>query len=245
MLRIAALLAATAIFADDAKAAETESVDLELVIAADASGSVDPDEWRLQLTGIAAAFRDKVVIDAIQAGARRKVAVMLLVWADASRQKDTTDWTIISDAASGAAFADLVERFPRRVEGGTGIGSAVADAIRQIQYNDIESSRRVVDVSGDGIETPIREDSAILLPSARSMAHAFNVTINGLAIINEVRDLDEYYRSNVTVGSDSFVMKAKNYVDFRRAMREKLLREIVPNVAGVPPAAGRLASTER
>jgi Protein of unknown function (DUF1194) len=220
---------------------EQAKVDLELVLAADASGSVDPDEWRLQLTGIAAAFRDPAIISAIQSGANRQIAVALLVWADASRQKDTSPWYIVGDTASGEAFASAIDRFPRRVEGGTGIGSAIADAIRYLQYNDIPSSRRVVDVSGDGVETPIREDSAILLPSARSMAHAFDVTVNGLVIVNEVKTLADYYRNNVMVGSGSFVMIAEDYVDFRRAIREKLLREIAPHVAWGPstPAAAR------
>jgi Protein of unknown function (DUF1194) len=217
------------------------SVDLELVMAADASGSVDADEWQLQLSGIATAFRDPTVLEAIKAGQRGAIAVALLVWADASRDKDISPWFVIDSAQSAEAFALIVERYPRSVEGGTGIGSAIAESIRQLQYNDIESSRRVVDVSGDGVETPIREDASILLPSARSMAHAFGVTVNGLAIINEVHDLDDYYRAEVIVGAGSFVEKAKNYVDFKRAMREKLLREIVPNVASREPRGRLLA----
>ncbi len=44
--------------------AETE-VDLQLVLAVDASASIDVREFRLQMSGIAAAFRDPAVIDAI------------------------------------------------------------------------------------------------------------------------------------------------------------------------------------
>lgn len=209
----------------------TRSADLELVLAADASGSVDPDEWRLQLVGIAEAFRDPLVITAIQSGPKQRIAVALVVWADASRSKDASDWHMIDSPDAAQAFSNTVAQFPRRVEGGTGIGSAIAEAVRMIQYNDIDSPRQVIDVSGDGTETPAREDTTILLPAARNMAAAFGITVNGLAIVNEVHNLDRYYKANVIFGPGSFVMKAKNYVDFRTALRDKLVREIAATVA--------------
>lgn len=228
---VLALLAWHAAPAAAEEPAGTRSADLELVLAADASGSVDPDEWRLQLVGISEAFRDPLVMSAIQSGPKQRIAVALVVWADASRSKDASDWHMIDSPASATAFSETVAQFPRRVEGGTGIGSAIAEAVRMIQYNDIESSRQVIDVSGDGTETPAREDSTILLPAARNMAAAFGITVNGLAIVNEVHNLDRYYRANVIFGPGSFVMKAKNYVDFRTALRDKLVREIAATVA--------------
>ena len=43
-------------------------VDLKLVLAVDASGSVDTEEYALQLSGIAAGFRDPGVRTAIRSG---------------------------------------------------------------------------------------------------------------------------------------------------------------------------------
>jgi hypothetical protein len=195
---------------------------------------VDEHEYALQLAGLAAAFRDEAVQQAIGSGPRARIAVAMVVWADASTPKDDSRWHIISGKESAERFADMVERFPRRVEGGTGIGSAIAYAIRMMEWNEIDSPRRVVDVSGDGIETPMREDASILLPSARNMATSLGVVVNGLAISNEVHNLDDYYEANVISGTGAFVLKARSYDDFRTAIREKLLREIEARVASLP-----------
>jgi hypothetical protein len=213
--------------------ARAEAVDLELVLAVDASGSVDETEFQLQIQGIAEAFRDEAVQSAVASGPQGRIAVALVVWADATQRPDESDWFVVGDGPSANAFADAVTQFPRRVEGGTGIGSAISFSVRLIGANRFTAPRRVVDVSGDGVETPAREDLTILLPQARATAAANDVVVNGLAIVNEVRELDDYYRTNVIIGHDSFVMKSKNYEDFRVAIRSKLLREISARIAGL------------
>ncbi len=208
----------------DGKAAEIP-VDLELVLAADASGSVDDDEYKLQLEGIARGFRDPAVRKAIRSGPLKSIAVNLLVWAEPQVPKDTTGWFIISNDEDAEKFAARVEAFPRRQTGSTAIGEGIAAALRAIDTNDIRGEREVVDVSGDGRESVAREFT-VLVDQARAMALARGVIINGLAIENEVGDLADYYREKVQAGPDSFVMAAKDYEDFAEAMRRKLLREI-------------------
>ena len=206
-------------------------VDLELVQAVDASGSVEPEEWRLELDGIAAAMRAPDVLAAIKAGRTGRIAIALMVWADATRQQDISDWFVIDSPASAEAFAKTVERFPRRVHGGTGIGSAIAEAIRTMQFAPYKAGRQVVDVSGDGAETAVREQEAILLPSAIAMADAFGVTVNGLAITVQEPDLLAYYQANVATGPGHFVIVANSYAAYRQAIHQKLLRELSPDVA--------------
>lgn len=215
--------------------ASAEEVDLELVLAVDASGSVDDTEYQLQIQGIAEAFRDEAVQSAIGSGPSGRIAVAIVIWADGTLPKDESPWFVVGDRPSALTFADAVSQFPRRVEGGTGIGSAVAYSVRLIADNRFTAPRRVVDVSGDGVETPAREETTILLPQARMMANAHDVVVNGLAIINEVHDLDNYYRDNVIIGHDSFVMKSRNYEDFKEAIRSKLLREISARIALLGP----------
>lgn len=53
-------------------------VDLELMMATDASRSIDAEEAELQRRGIAAAFRSKQVIDAIASGVLQRIAVAYL-----------------------------------------------------------------------------------------------------------------------------------------------------------------------
>jgi Protein of unknown function (DUF1194) len=208
----------------DSEAAE-RVVDLELVFAADASGSVNDDEYTLQLIGIARAFRDPVVRKAIWSGPAKSIAVNLLVWAEPQVPKDMTGWFIIASDEDAERFASAVEHFPRRQTGSTAIGEGIAAALRSIEANGITGAREVVDVSGDGRESVAREFT-VLVDQARIMAMARGVVINGLAIQNEVSDLADYYRRNVQAGPESFVMAAKDYEDFAEAMRRKLLREL-------------------
>jgi hypothetical protein len=208
----------------ESRAADTIA-DLELVLAVDASGSVDDEEYALQLRGIAAGFRDPDVRKAIRSGPAKSIAVNLLVWAEPQVPKDTTGWFILASDGDAEQFARMVETFPRRQTGATAIGEGIASAVRSIAANGIAGSREVVDVSGDGRES-IARDFTVLVDQARGMALSRGVVVNGLAIENEVGDLADYYRENVQAGPESFVMAAENYEDFAEAMRRKLLREI-------------------
>lgn len=213
------LLAASAAEADELAA------DLELALAVDASGSVDDDEFRLQLGGIASGFRDPAVRAAIRSGPNRRIAVNLLIWAEPQVPKDMTNWHVIASDEDAERFAALVERLPRSVTGATGMGEGVSSALRAFDGNGLASPREVVDVSGDGAETPARE-YVVMMPQARAMAAARGVTVNGLAILGSEPGLVEWYAKNVVVGRDSFLMTAAGYGDFAEAMRRKLLKEI-------------------
>jgi hypothetical protein len=200
-------------------------VDLKLALAVDASGSVDTEEYALQLSGIAAGFRDSDVRKAIRSGPAKAIAVNLVVWAEPQVPKDMTGWYIIASDDDAENFARIVETFPRRQTGAAAIGEGIASALRSIATSGIAAPREVVDVSGDGRESVAREYT-VLVDQARAMALSRGVVINGLAIENEVSDLADYYRANVQAGPESFVMEAKTYQDFAEAMRRKLLREI-------------------
>ncbi len=61
--------------------AETSrKVAVELVLAVDASDSMDDNEWRLELDGIAEAFRSKEVRSLIAALPHKRIAVAMLAW---------------------------------------------------------------------------------------------------------------------------------------------------------------------
>lgn len=201
-------------------------VDLELVLAVDASGSVDDTEFALQMGGIAAAFRDPEIVAAIQALPLGRIAVDIVVWADARLAKDDMGWHLVDGAASAGAFADRAERHPRNIPaGGTGIGAAVLFAVKRLEKNDFSGARRVIDISGDGRETTFRE---WMVPpaQAREQAASKGITVNGLAILTDEPKLDDYYAAEVIGGDGAFVQVAKTYDDFAVAMRRKLLREI-------------------
>ena len=207
--------------------------DLEIVLAVDASSSVDIGEYALQLRGIAAAFRDREVQNAIADGAEGRIAVQLLVWAQPGYAKLTTGWRMISSSDEAEAFAATVETLPRRQFGGTGIGEGIEESLKEIAGNGIAATRRIIDVSGDGRESGFAV--ATRLPVARSLAREQGVVINGLAITDEDASLLTYFDEDLRVGPGSFVLEAKDYRDFADAMKVKLLRE----VSGAFPVASR------
>jgi hypothetical protein len=196
------------------------------VLAIDASSSVDPTEWELQREGYAAAFRDPAIQAAIVSGPTKRIAISVVVWADATVPRWDGPWFALAARTHAEMFADFMANLPRIPEGGTGIGMGVAAAIRKLERNGFSSPREVVDVSGDGRETPPREN-VVLMPQAHALADARGVTVNGLAIINEEDlSLETWYRDNVIAGRGSFVMTAMNYFNFAEAIKKKLLEEI-------------------
>lgn len=232
-LTFAALLTGTTAVADD--------VDLELVLAMDASGSISQADYILQLEGTAAAFRDPEVQTAMTSGALGKIAVAVMLWSDAKRAKPSSGWFIIDDATSAEAFAAMVSRFQLPDGqiislfggGGTGIGAGVEEALRLLATNAHRGDRQVIDVSGDGVETEFEFSKGVMIRDARAMADISGVTVNGLPISRtEEAGLGAYYRGNVITGPGAFVIEAKGFDDFARAFREKLLREVPLQVAG-------------
>src|SRR3954463_857359 len=119
-----------------APARAAEIVDLELALAVDASGSVDDGEYRLQIEGIAAGFRDKAVKEAIRSGPLKRIAVAVIIWAEPQVPKDTTGWVMISTDAEAEAFASEVEGMERHMNGATGIGEGVSWSLRSMEEND-------------------------------------------------------------------------------------------------------------
>lgn len=205
---------------------------MALVLAVDVSDSIDSDEYRLQVQGIATALRSHEVQQAIMAQPHHRSAIALLLWADAWSRQESSGWHIIDSPASAEAFAALVAAFPRRTNGSTGIGEGVGQAVRLIESLRLTALRKVIDVSGDGIETPrLPQDKVMMLPEARQLAERAGIVINGLALASEVPDLDEWYRENVILGPDAFVVKVKDAHDFTKAFGQKLLRELEVRVA--------------
>jgi len=228
----ATLAAALLLLAAPAQA-ELLAVDLELVLAIDASGSVDEGEFRLQLDGIAGAFRDAGVQAAIAKQPLGRIAVALVVWSESNRPKDITPWFVIGDPAAAEAFATTVESWPRRIaNGGTGIGKALHFSAQALTSNAYAADRMVIDISGDGRETP-PSDWTLGPAEGRAYAASRGVEINGLAILNDEPDLDAYFRAEVILGPEAFVIAVEDYEGYAEAMRIKLIREIEaePNVS--------------
>jgi hypothetical protein len=227
-LLFAAILLGLASWAQPAAA---EDVDLQLVLAVDVSRSIDDDEFALQRQGYAQAFTHPSVIQAIQSNANRRIAVTFVEWAGSDFQKVVVPWTVISDPESGALFSEAIAREPRSFWGWTSISGAIDFSMRQFAASPHDSARRVIDVSGDGVNNSGRPSS-----DARDDAVASGVTINGLVIMNDrptpgffqmpQPPLDEFYRNNVVGGPGAFVIAIDDFTTFAYAIVNKLVKEI-------------------
>ena len=211
-----------------------QQVDLALVLAVDASGSVDQVRFELQKQGYVAAFRHPRVIGAVQSGPAGAIAVIMMQWTGPALQVTAVPWTKISDASSANAFADAIARAPRALfSGGTSISGAIDTSMGLLFDNPYRAARRVIDISGDGANNRGRS-----VNQARDEAIARGVGINGLPILAIEPNLDSYYKDNVIGGPGAFTVVAESHESFGRSLTKKLIQEI----AGLP--GPRLAAAE-
>jgi len=223
-------LAAAVLVVPGSPARAVEPVDLELVLAVDASSSINRNEFNQQMVGLAEAFRPPRVQQAIEAAGPFGVAVTLIQWADNRHQETSVAWTLVHTPADCEALAVAIDATPRHVVGGgTAIGGAIAFSMLSLESNQYQGARQVIDVSGDG-----RANQGEIPGQVRDRAVVAGITINGLAILNEDPALNVYYKNNVIGGHNAFVLTAPDYDAFRDAMIEKLVKEI----SGAPVAGG-------
>ncbi len=197
-------------------------VDLNLVLALDASGSVSWSRFALQKQGYVDAFANKRVLDAIGSGAVGAIGVMMVQWTGPELHADVVGWTRISDETSMRAFSAAIAGAERQLfGGGTSISGAIDYGMLKLGESPFTGGRRVIDISGDGVNNRGRPAT-----DARDAAVALGVNINGLPILEIEPDLDSYYRSNVIGGPGAFVIAAATFKDFGEAILRKLILEI-------------------
>jgi hypothetical protein len=231
MRRVLPLAVMFCLLAGSAHAAE--SVDVALVLVSDVSRSIDDSEFKLEKTGYAAAFTSDAVVKAIQGGPLGSIAVAYVEFAGDMQVNTVIDWAVIHDKASAQEFADKLAAAPRSFYGRTAISAGIDRGLALLAESGVAPTRRVIDVCGDGTNNGGREITA-----ARDDALKANVTINGLAIINDhpvswtyahvqpPGGLANYYRNNVTGGPGSFVLEVHDFHSFGEAITRKLITEI-------------------
>ena len=218
-----------------AQAQDPQRVDLELVLLADASRSIDDAELMFQRSGYAAAITDPLVLSAIAGGAGRRIAITYVEWADQASQDVVVPWSVIDGTASAEHFAKALMAAPRNAFGPNAIGQALAAGHALIASNDIEGDRKVIDFSGDSAYS----FGGIPIEVARSAALADDIVINGLAILcggdcggrPVDYDLEAAFAALIVGGPGHFVLTADRGESFAEAVRKKLLLEI----AGLTP----------
>lgn len=211
-------------------------VDLQLVLAADVSLSMNGAELELQKDGYVSAFRSPQLLEAIQSGPLGRIAVTYVEWAAQSEQTVIVPWTILSDAESVERFAKRLAMAPtmRSNGSGTSISDGLLFASYQFPFSGVTSFRKTIDVSGDG-----KSDQGPPMAWAREQVLDQHVTINGLSVVQQQVDayngyvtssrsneIHDYYQDSVIGGPGAFVISINGFQDFAQAIRRKLILEI-------------------
>lgn len=209
----------------------TAACDLALVLAVDVSGSVDADEYRIQMDGLAAGLRDGVVSEAL---VKARAQVLLMQWSGESRQEVTLPWAEIRTFGDVEALARAIEQAPRPWRNySTAVGEALFLGLEQFPAVE-HCKRRVIDMSGDGFSNEGVEPRA----AHAALAEA-GVTVNAIAIEQSEPDLTAYFFENVIRGEGAFVVSASSFADYPARIRKKLVREVARQTAALPPQAAQ------
>ena len=212
---------------------EKEGVPVVLALGVDVSGSVTPLRYRLQMRGYHDALLSEEVIAALPRGG---VALSLYHWALFQRQQ--VAWTLVRNRSDMAKFCApfLTLRRDPSVNTATSISGALWFGMEVIERAPYVGERAIIDISGDGDESgeALRETKDAAVQSVRDRVVAAGIVINALPILADVPDapqptegLDVYYRDNVIGGAGAFVLPADGYMDFQRALKIKLVRELI------------------
>jgi Protein of unknown function (DUF1194) len=173
----------------------SERVDVALVLAIDYSGSISDASLALQVRGYVNAVLSDVFINAVQSGPRGKIALTVLKWSDDWRNEQVVPWICVDGMPAAKRLAAKLSGSPGLIPGHTSISGAIDRSIRLLTDNEFTASRRIIDISGDGINNDGRPVTA-----ARDSAVAQGIVINGLPLVNQEPNIAEYYAQNVIGG---------------------------------------------
>ncbi len=208
-----------------------------LVLALDISGSVDPTEYRLQLSGVANALLAPDVQELILSEPEAPITLSIFEWSSDLHQKMILNWTELKSRETLINIASVLANHRKdRATLKTAIGSALKFS-KSILDQKKHCWRRTIDLSGDGSNNDGKT------PQETYMAIDFdNIVVNGLVvsldkdtqnpIFNKQKELQGYFDTEVIHGFGSFSMLALGYEDYKRAMSEKLLKELSAPIIG-------------
>ncbi|MFT7593700.1 MAG: hypothetical protein ACI8R4_001016 [Paracoccaceae bacterium] len=213
-----------------------------LVMGLDVSGSIDANEYRLQLDGLAGALLNPEVAQALLVQPAAPVHLAVFEWSGPAYQRILLDWTPITDPATLAQVAShLTSRHRAPAPPGTALGSAMQFGAALLADKP-DCWKRTFDISGDGKHN--------FGPHPRDVQHTLStlpITLNALAIGSdspplgdtrqvEIAELSSYFSAWVISGPGAFVETAQGYHDYRAAMIRKLKRELQGLVVSALPA---------
>lgn len=212
---------------------ELTLTDVNLVTAIDVSGSVDRDDEKLELIGMADALLHPAVLQAIDDGHHGRIGFVAFTWSSEGDFIELVPWTAVGSRSDALRVAERlreahkVRRYwakaqPRRwrtfLE--TDISAAIERAMAALADAPFAAARSVVNICANG------EDNVGIGPDgARDLAAARGIVINAVALLPQP-GLADYFRAHVQTGMGSFVLEARSLGDVVGAMLRKFVTEI-------------------
>lgn len=214
------VVVATVLWSPPSRSEGTE-VDVELVLLSDVSSSMNDTERALQRQGYIKAMTAASTLEAIQDGALGRIAVTYVEFGavNSAEIRIVARWSVISDEATAAAFAALIAEAEPFEGNSTDIGGALAFASAEIDGNEYQGLRRVIDVSGDGEHTtgtppaPVRDEIV-----------GRGITINGLPVGGA--SAVQKFEDTIVGGPGNVIVPCRDYRGFADALERKLRLEI-------------------
>jgi hypothetical protein len=208
------------------------SVDLEIVLLVDDSGSVNDTEFRYQIAGIAAALRDSNVQTEINSGTyavHKKIALAIVTFAGNAQQAKALDWTEVNSSNADTIADTIDDIWPdnsgtgatySRYSGQTAVGNGIQYAYQQFSGNGYTGIRKIIDLSGDGQDNNSNVDTDVAAAAAIS---------NGIDLVNALAIGDatllSWYQDNILAGTGAFAVNVSTYSDIAGTFLNKLKAE--------------------
>lgn len=220
----------------------SNEVDVEVCLAVDGSGSIDPGEFIFQREAYAAAIADPRVLDVIGTGYRRRIAIAMMEWGGPDSMNPITPWTLVASPSDAQSFGELIRAAPRLAWGWNSISNAIAFCHAWLNENEFKGERRVIDVSGDA-----GQFGGMPLEAARAAAVNDGIIINALALNYRSGGLTgpfgmpliDHFRQDVIGGYTAFALAVEEPSDFKNALVRKLILEIAGRSPSVAKYQGR------
>lgn len=193
-----------------------------LALGLDISGSVDSQEYRLQLDGLAAALESPVVVEKLLSSSETVIELSVFEWSGPGHQRMLQGWTALTSDSVISEIASRLRQTTRiPVDPSTGLGRAMLFGAQLLSQRP-DCWTHSLDLSGDG-----QSNSGVRPQDARKDPLLRNVIVNALVVGPAVpgRDLTSYFEAYVVHGIGSFTMQAHSFDEFEAAMIKKLLRE--------------------
>lgn len=186
--------------------ASAVNVDSELVLLVDTTNSaLNNTQFNDLMDGYAAAFSSSQIMDSIQAGAYKKIAVSVMFFGNTSSQQVGIPWMEIGNSAQALQFATLLQNVNKPNYGGN---PDVAAALTAATFsfgtetghasNGFESQVQIVEVASS--KRPNNNTASAVSASSSSSLTSGVDMINSIALGNQAATVDAFYSANV-IGS--------------------------------------------